>query len=644
MNQPIHDYTGRSEGGVASGASRASGASLASAYPPIDPYNNDFTRMQEESNTQALYDLMGKVFPVHPALGGQVQELARMIMDSASGQGTQTSKEREWFTGKSDPTKLDRVGGLIGKWTGNAVDDIGQALGMTAEDLMSTARTVKDLGNDPQAQLELLQGIGQSLKAKYGGDDGPLAALEDFGAPGGAFLATGPRVLGNLLQSGGGKQLGMPDRDVAPEFSDAMADAPPRKDMPLPDWEGGSDTEFAKFLDHDESINPGGYQTYVDPDFTQKLDGLADEKLEDLIDALSLKKWDKKGQTVSDHDTNLKHLAMAEDELRKRQAPLHDAVMKDMADLEPGEDAKPPNYSLQTMTDDALDAEIMEFNKILNSGDVEGMGESSYKEHLQNLVKERRRRRKAKGDSGVAYGYSLEKSGGEGGEVLEPKFKALSDDEILALSDDALDIEIYKTNTTAQQLDNPSFGSGPVDKAELARQQKLADFADELRKLVKERNRRKKGGGGGSAGAQKAQGSIEQMIQQSGKVPADLPDMKGGAIGKLAYNIENFHAGADIGNVPRILENAKFVSNRNMWHFPVDPDVGVFDLNGFFARMAHPKHNLNTDEITVLARVLDQAKAYPSRRNLSSMAEDLYKTMVSGPAKSGLEGIGFNIQ
>ena len=87
MNQPIHDYTGRSEGGV---ASRASGASLASAYPPIDPYNNDFTRMQEESNTQALYDLMGKVFPVHPALGGQVQELARMIMDSASGQGTQT--------------------------------------------------------------------------------------------------------------------------------------------------------------------------------------------------------------------------------------------------------------------------------------------------------------------------------------------------------------------------------------------------------------------------------------------------------------------------------------------------------------------------------------------------------------------------
>ena len=648
MNQPIHDYTGRSEGGV---ASRASGASLASAYPPIDPYNNDFTRMQEESNTQALYDLMGKVFPVHPALGGQVQELARMIMDSASGQGTQTSKEREWFTGKSDPTKLDRVGGLIGKWTGNAVDDIGQALGMTAEDLMSTARTVKDLGNDPQAQLELLQGIGQSLKAKYGGDDGPLAALEDFGAPGGAFLATGPRrVIGNLLGGEvGSKQIGMPDRVDAPEFSDALGGLGkevPRKDMPLPDWEGGSDTEFAKFLDHDESINPGGYQTYVDPDFTKKLDGLADENLEDLIDALSLKKWDKKGQTVSDHDTNLKHLAMAEDELRKRQEPLHQKAMDELEGMEG--DLADAGPSLQTMTDDALDADIQFTNNYLNSGfGTENLNPSvleSYKEHLQNLVKERRRRRKAKGGSGEAYGYSLEKSGED---ITDPyeKFDDFEEMEksfdLQGLSDKAL---VDKTNKTHQELkDLEKTDIFSMNEAQLkTHKNKNAELLD----LLDERRRRReaKGGGGGSAGAQKAQGSIEQMTQQSGKVPADLPDMKGGAIGKLAYNIENFHAGADIGNVPRILENAKFVSKRNMWHFPVDPDVGVFDLNGFFARMAHPKHELNADEITVLARVLDQAKAYPSRRNLSSMAEDLYKTMVSGPAKSGLEGIGFNIQ
>jgi hypothetical protein len=703
MNQPIHDYTGRSEGGTVVGGGE---------YGKIDPWSNDFTRMQEEANTQALYDLMGKVFPVHPVLAGQVQELARMIMDSASGQGTTTAKDRKWFTGKPDPSDLDRVGGLIGKWTGNAVDDVGQALGMTSEDLIQTAKTVRDLGNDPHAQLELLSGITQSMKAKYGGDDGPLAALEDFGAPGLAIAAKGPRIIGNLLQSGGGKHLGMPDRVDAPEFSDAMAAQPPRQDMPLPDWEGGSKDEYNKFLEHDEVLNPGGYQTYVDPDFTKKLDGIVDADLEDLIDALSLKKWDKKGQTVSDHDTNLKHLAMAEDELRKRQTPLHQTAMDELEGIESDlGDAMP---SLQDMPDDALDAEIMEFNKILNSGDVEGMGESSYIEHLENLVKERRRRRKAQGDSGAAYGYS---TGGEGyvDPAMVPKDPTPKDwpdiwkKQVLEFDDDMLDAQIAEFKDT---LKNKNVKGMEIDG------QDVADYTKQLQDLLAERKKRQGGGevldpdkmsffglkipdevvnaikaedalgfstaeeaafniwthpdwdgrweivsednkkiiknwvasekrkkgGGGSAGAQKAQGSISQMISESGKVPADLPDMPGGAIGKLAYNIENFHAGADIGNVPQILENAKFVSKRNMWHFPVDPDVGVFDLNGFFNRMAHPKHELNADEISVLARVLDQAKSYPSRRNLSSMAEDLYKTMVSGPAKSGLEGIGFNIQ
>ena len=102
---PVQDYTGRSEGGTVVGGG---------ALGPIDPYDNEWNRMQKDANTQALYDLMGKIFPVHPALGGQVQELARMIMDSASGQGTTTAKDRKWFTGKSDPTDLDRIGGLIG--------------------------------------------------------------------------------------------------------------------------------------------------------------------------------------------------------------------------------------------------------------------------------------------------------------------------------------------------------------------------------------------------------------------------------------------------------------------------------------------------------------------------------------------------
>jgi len=662
MNQPnlgitpVYDYTGRDSerGGVG-------GMGIGGMNTPIDPWNNEFTRMREEANTQALYDLMGKVFPVHPALGGQVQELARMIMDTAAGQGTTTAKDREWHTGKSDPSDLDRVGGLIGKWSGNALDDVGQALGMTPDDLAQMSRTVQNLSNEPDAQLELLHGIAQSLKAKYGGEDGPMAALEDFGAPTGAIAAKGPRILGGLLKSdigkaaSGGKKYAMPDREVSAMLEDTSV-PPPRQDMPEPDWDGGSKEEFEKFLEHDDVKNPGGYKTYEDPGFTEKLDGLSDDGLADLIDELMVKKWNKRGQTVGGYEENLKHLSMAEDERRKRQQPLYDQFKSEMDKFEGELEDAGSAISLQDMTDDALDSEILEFNKILNGPEVENQQPSvfeSYKEHLRNLVNERRRRRKSKAQGGEGYVDPLMVPKGkgdwssEGGEVLDPysvpKFKPLDDDTILALSDDALDIEINKTNNMLGQLDNPSLGSGPADMEELTRQKRITEFSAELRKLVKERKRRQ-GSGGGSAGAQKQQGSIEQMMKESGKVPADLPEMKGGAIGQLAYNIENFHADADIGNVPQLLETAKWSSKRNAWNFALDPDVGVFDLNGFFTRMAHPKHNLNSDEVTVLARVLEQAKSYPSRRNLSSMAEDLYKTMVSGPAKSALEGIGFNIQ
>jgi len=310
-------------------------------------------------------------------------------------------------------------------------------------------------------------------------------------------------------------------------------------------------------------------------------------------------------------------------------------------------------------------------NRILNSGSLkdmqtlpgggvftEGMGESAYIEHLENLVKERRRRRKAQGGSGAAYGYSTEGTEGYVDPVMVPKSKP--DFDILNTNKtlDEIQKNIYYEHmysdadiTKAIQDLNKSVSTGDVGDIGEWYEDALAMFNAERKERAAKRSRGESGGSGdiiegegGSAGAQKAQGWEAQMMAESGKVQADLPDMPGGAIGKLAYNIENFHAGADIGNVPQILETARFVPKRNMWHFPVDPDVGVFDLNGFFNRMAHPGHKFSTDEITVLARVLEQAKSYPSRRNLSSMAEDLYKTMVSGPAKSGLEGIGFNIQ
>ena len=375
MNQPnlgitpVYDYTGR---GSERGGVGGMGMGMGGMNTPIDPYNNEFTRMREEANTQALYDLMGKVFPVHPALGGQVQELARMIMDTAAGQGTTTAKDREWHTGKSDPSDLDRVGGLIGKWSGNALDDVGQALGMTPDDLAQMSRTVQDLSNDPDSQLELLHGIAHSLKAKYGGEDGPMSALEDFGAPTGAIAAKGPRILGGLLKSdigkaaSGGKKYAMPDREVSAMLEDSSVPPAPRQDMPEPDWDGGSKEEFEKFLEHDDVKNPGGYKTYEDPGFTEKLDGLSDDGLADLIDELMVKKWNKRGQTVGGYEENLKHLSMAEDERRKRQQPLYDQFKSEMDKFEGELDDAGPGDSISNMTDDALDAEILEFNKILN--------------------------------------------------------------------------------------------------------------------------------------------------------------------------------------------------------------------------------------------------------------------------------------
>ena len=69
----------------------------------------------------------------------------------------------------------------------------------------------------------------------------------------------------------------------------------------------------------------------------------------------------------------------------------------------------------------------------------------------------------------------------------DPKFVPLDDNKIAALSDDALDIEINKSNTTI----NSMTGSDYVDEEY---EDTLRDFKDELDKLVAERSRRRAGG------------------------------------------------------------------------------------------------------------------------------------------------------
>ena len=151
--------------------------------------------MRQQQNTEALYEALGIVFPIHPALGHQLQELGNMIVDVASGGGTTVAQDRAIFKGKHDPSNIDPVGGLIGTWTGNVQEDIGQALGMTPEDLAKVSRAFRELQSNPEAQGELLRGLGHAMKERYGGEDGPLAAAEDFGGLG-ALLPAG-RGAGN---------------------------------------------------------------------------------------------------------------------------------------------------------------------------------------------------------------------------------------------------------------------------------------------------------------------------------------------------------------------------------------------------------------------------------------------------------------
>ena len=197
-----------------------------------------------------------------------------------------------------------------------------------------------------------------------------------------------------------------------------------------------------------------------------------------------------------------------------------------------------------------------------------------------------------------------------------------SDVDPTTLSDTELDQEILNTNMTINAITKGTFDTD-------------FDFQALLEKLVEERHKRKwrkNKGGGGSAGAKKQMSQLDQMKAEGAPEPdAGWP---------VAHGIEGFTGDADFGsNITNLLGNAKFSTKRNQWIFP---DVGAgtsgtFDLNGFVNRMSNPGHKVNTEELSALAEILTTATKYPSKRKLSSMAEDLYK-MIAGPTKEQLRG------
>ena len=545
MTQPIHDFTGRGERG-----GRAVGGG---ALGEIDPYNNEWVRMRQQQNTEALYEALGMVFPIHPALGHQLQELGNMIVDVASGGGTTVAQDRAIFKGEHDPSSMDRVGGLLGTWTGNTFEDIGQALGMTPEDLARVARAFKQLQSDPEAQGELLRGLGQSMKARYGGEDGPLAAAEDFGSPGLSIAASGKAA---------GLMRKLVDKETGKPVSPGLQEDPGSPVKPV----------------HKGMVNTPHHPPAAG------LMGM-------------IRKDAPQGPLATPSDAKV--------------------ILDQAAELGTG----PSTRQGMPLADWDPPADSAEYKEFLDRNEIENPPVSR-EEGLRDPD-----------DVPEYQAFEMkQKEESTPSKPSDPKFVPLADNEIAALSDDALDIEINRTNTTI----NSMTGSDYVDEEY---EDTLRDFKDELDKLVAERHRRRRESGGGSAGAKKAKTPLEQMEGFDPSLPKEYKDVtpEGGWIGKQAYNIENFSADADIGDIPALLGQGQFSTKRNLWIFPAEPDVNVFDINGFMNRMGNAGHKVNTDELSVLADVLAEAARLPSKRNLSSMAEDLYK-MLSGPTKEQLKG------
>ncbi len=536
MTQPIHDFTGRGERG-----GRAVGGG---ALGEIDPYNNEWVRMRQQQNTEALYEALGMVFPIHPALGHQLQELGNMIVDVASGGGTTVAQDRAIFKGEHDPSSMDRVGGLLGTWTGNTFEDIGQALGMTPEDLARVARAFKQLQSDPEAQGELLRGLGQSMKARYGGEDGPLAAAEDFGSPGLSIAASGKAA---------GLMRKLVDKETGKPVSPGLQEDPGAPATPV----------------HKGMVNTPHHPPAAG------LMGM-------------IRKDAPQGPLATPSDAKV--------------------ILDQAAELGTG----PSTRQGMPLADWDPPADSAEYKEFLDRNEIENPPVSR-EEGLRDPD-----------DVPEYQAFEMkQKEESTPSKPSDPKFVPLADNEIVALSDDALDIEINRTNTTI----NSMTGSDYVDEEY---EDTLRDFKDELDKLVAERHRRRRESGGGSAGAKKQMSQLDQMkAEGAGEPDAGWP---------VAHGIEGFTGDADFGaEVTDLLSKAQFSTKRNLWIFP---DVGAgaegtFDINGFINRMGNPRHPVNTEELSILGDVLTLASQYPSKRNLSSMAEDLYK-MVSGTIKERL--------
>jgi len=511
MNIPVHDYTAR-------GASRsAERGGRGVEFGPIDPYNNEWVLMQQARERESLYKLLDMVLPVHASLGSTVEELGSGIINQASGRGTSVAKHSKWRGEPYEPSPMDKLASLGGTWTGNAIQDLGDALQMSPEDLIKLRQSVLALQDNPELQSALLQNLAQGLKARYGSGDGVISAAEDFGGPGMAIAAgRGGKALGKIFklgqQKGKGADLPITDPDLPPVVMGGVG-------------EGVADelAEMKKRLDQLGQSDPNIKWAPSDAELAEWL-----------------KKEDSKGLDSEGYV----------------EGENVDPAMVKKSDLDKGEGA--------------TSFDILDTNKTL--------------EEIEDALQA--------GDVSAIYTFS--------------------DSDI----DKAIQDINKKLNT------NPPADTDWLDDA-------LDLFVSERHK----RKRRKDKGEGGSAGAQKTQTELQQMMQIERKVQQEVKDITPvGGLHHEYFNKGAFDKDADLGNIDRLLGQGKFVSKRNTWHFPEDADPAVFSLNAFMSRMYQHQHEASSDEVIILMDILERAQNLPSKRKLSSMAEDIYK-MISGPTK-----------
>ena len=383
MTQPIYDFTGRGEGSNESNnrrrMNREDSRSMA-ALGPIDPYNNEYVMQRQRANTEALYEALGMIFPVHPALGGQLQEIGNMIIDVASGSTTTTAKDRELFSGEYDPSGMDRMGGLIGTWTGNALEDIGQALGLRNQDLARVARSFKQLQNNPDVQSAFLSHLGQTLKSRYGGDEGPLQAAEDFGSMG-AFMPAGKAT--SLLAKLAGKAEGVTTKYAKPVTAISKQSIIPLGEPPASD-------AFPKFRPGKNPLmTPSDKQVITEQDIGVR-------------QSMPLGNWDPPADSAEFKEfLEVDEIEGESFEFKPSAKVDPDVKPKDKPDVETVDfDLDKP---IDQMTDDELDQAIRDLNKALNSK-LDKNTTEQYNMSLEELIIERRKRRKDKGSGSSSIG------------------------------------------------------------------------------------------------------------------------------------------------------------------------------------------------------------------------------------------------